>query len=49
MRKNKYTVYELQDEIKKIWSEELGKDLKINENYFLIGASCIIKSVDVED
>lgn len=25
MRKNKYTVYELQDEIKKIWSEELGK------------------------
>ena len=49
MRKNKYTVYELQDEIKKIWSEELGKDLKINENYFLIGFArlgqlCIIIS-----
>lgn len=41
MRKNKYTVYELQDEIKKIWSEELGKDLKINENYFLIGGNSL--------
>lgn len=26
---------------KKIWSEELGKDLKINENYFLIGGNSL--------